>query len=119
MKKKHFNCPAELTAKLIGGTWKSSLLYHLRKTPKRFGELRRLSPGLSQSTLSRELRDFEKNGIISKTKIGKEPYNGTEYALTEKGQTLKPILNAMIRWGLENQKDFVLGDFRVVTNQSK
>lgn len=119
MKRKQFNCPAEMTAQLIGGKWKTILLYHLRKGPKRFGELRRLSPGISQATLARELRDFEESGIIDRTKIGRERYDGIEYSLTEKGQSLRPILNAMIRWGLEHQKDHAIGEFRIVAIQKK
>lgn len=119
MKKKQFNCPAEMTIQLIGGKWKTILLYHLRKNPKRFGELRKLSPGISAATLTKELRDFEQSGIISRTKIGKEKFNGVEYALTKKGESLKPILNALIRWGLDNRKDYVLGEFEMVAFQKK
>lgn len=119
MKKKQFNCPAEMTAQIIGGKWKTILLYHLRKGPKRFGELRRLSPGISQATLARELRDFEESGVLSRNKIGRERYDGVEYSLTEKGQSLRPILNAMIRWGLDHQKDHAIGEFKIVANQKK
>ncbi len=119
MKKRIYNCPAEMTAEFMSGKWKGLLLYNLRKGPKRFGELRRLSPGISQTTLARELREFESAGIISKTSLGREAYNGVEYQLTDKGQTLRPILNAMIRWGLENQKEHALGDFKAVAFQKK
>lgn len=119
MKKKQFNCPAELTGQFLAGKWKSVLLYHLRKGPKRFGELRRLSSGITQATLARELREFEENGVVTRINIGRERFNGVEYSLTEKGQTLRPILNAMIRWGLDNQKDYVIGEFKVVASQKK
>ncbi len=111
MAKKKFNCPAELCLSLIGGRWKAILLYNMRKSPRRFGELRRLSPGITQATLTRELRDLEASGLVERSVLGRDRLSGVEYALSPKGESLKPILYAMIRWGIANQSDYVIGEF--------
>lgn len=117
MQKRKFNCPAEMTLSLIGGKWKAILLYNLRKGPRRFGELRRLSPGISPATLTKELGALEEAGIVARTLVGRDRLAGVEYSLTAKGESLKPVLYAMIRWGLANQKDYVLGDFGMAVFQ--
>jgi len=117
MKKKCFNCPAEMTIHLIGGKWRAILLYNLRKGPKRFGELKRLSPGIRQATLAKELKNLEDNGIIKRSLIGKDRLDGVEYSMTKLGESLKPVLYTMIRWGIAHQKDFALGDFRMAVFQ--
>lgn len=111
MKKRKFNCPAEMLIALIGGRWRAILLYNLRKGSRRFGDLRRLSPGITQATLAKELKDLEESGIIQKKLLGRERLSGVEYSLTPKGESLKPILYSMIRWGLANQKDHAVGEF--------
>jgi DNA-binding HxlR family transcriptional regulator len=114
MKKRKYNCPAEMTVSLIGGKWKAILLYNLRKGPRRFGELRRLSPGITQATLTQQLRDLEASGIVGRRLVGRERLSGVEYALTAKGESLKPVLRALIHWGLANQKDHASGEFEMV-----
>ncbi|WP_413561222.1 winged helix-turn-helix transcriptional regulator [Bdellovibrio sp. HCB209] len=113
-KKRKFNCPAELTATLLQGKWKVILLYNLRKSPKRFGELRRLTPGITQATLTKQLKEMEAAGLVSRSVLGKEKISGVEYELTPQGAELKPVLYAMIRWGLAHQKDYVSGPFVMV-----
>ncbi|WP_413586984.1 winged helix-turn-helix transcriptional regulator [Bdellovibrio sp. HCB274] len=113
-KKKKFNCPAELTVTLLQGKWKVVILYNLRKSAKRFGELRRLTPGITQVTLTRQLKELESSGIVRRSVLGRDKLSGVEYELTPVGQELKPVLYAMIRWGLTNQKDYVSGPFVMV-----
>lgn len=100
-----------MTVHLIGGKWKAILLYNLRRGPLRFGELRRRSPGITRTTLTLQLRELEQSGIVRRSVIGRDKLSGVEYALTAKGESLKPVLYAMIRWGIANQGDHVLGDF--------
>ena len=109
--RREFNCPAELTLDLIGGKWRAILLYNVRRGPKRFGELKRLSPGINQATLARELKALEARGLIARSAIGRERTDGVEYALTERGESLKPILHALVRWGLAHQREYVTGEF--------
>lgn len=111
MQKRKFNCPGELCVNLIGGKWRVILLYNLRKGPKRFGELRRLSPGITQTTLAKELKALEAAHLIKRSVLGRDRLSGVEYFLTSKGESLKPILYSMIRWGIANQSDYVVGDF--------
>lgn len=111
MGRRKFNCPGEMTISLIGGKWKLILLYNLRRAPKRFGELKRLSPGISQATLAKELRGLESSGLVKRSVLGRDRLSGVEYTLTSKGESVKPVLHALIRWGLANQKDYVSGDF--------
>ncbi|WP_081111789.1 winged helix-turn-helix transcriptional regulator [Bdellovibrio bacteriovorus] len=117
MEKRKFNCPAEMTISLIGGKWKAILLYNMRKGSKRFGELKRLSPGITPTTLTKELKELEKSGIVQRFAISKDRLAGVEYSLTPKGESLKPVLYAMIRWGIANQKDYVIGDFGMAVFQ--
>ena len=111
MKKQKFNCPAEMCLSLIGGKWKAILLYNLRSSPQRFGELKRLSPGITQTMLSKELKALEEAGLVHRHILGRDRLSGVEYELSPRGQTLKPLLAAMIRWGLTHQSDYVLGDY--------
>jgi DNA-binding HxlR family transcriptional regulator len=111
MKKKKFNCPAELTLSLIGGKWRAILLYNLRKKPHRFGDLKRHSPGITPAVLTKELRFLETAGLVRRRKIGPDRADGVEYALTERGETLKPSLYSLIRWGRAQQAEYVDGPF--------
>lgn len=117
MKKKSYNCPGELTVSLIGGKWKVILIYNLRKEALRFGELKRRSPGITAATLTAQLRELEDSGLIKKSLIGSDKLSGVQYALTPKGDSLRPIINAMIRWGIANQKDYVSGEFGMASFQ--
>ncbi len=111
MKKARYNCPAEMTLQLIGGKWKAILLYNLRKSSLRFGELRRLSPGITAATLSAQLRELEESGLVLRSEISPAPKLAVEYALTERGESLKPALYALIRWGIAHRHDYALGEF--------
>jgi DNA-binding HxlR family transcriptional regulator len=111
MKKKKFNCPAEMTLSLMDGKWKAILLFNLRKGPKRFGELRRLSPGINHATLSNQLRELEKNGLVERHELSPAPKLAVEYCLTERAEALKPALYALIRWGIAHQKEYVVGEY--------
>lgn len=117
MKKRAFNCPAEMTISLIGGKWKAILLYNLRKGPIRFGELRRFSPGISHATLSEQLRELEESGLVSRKVLSPSPNLAVEYSLTERGESLKPVLYSLIRWGIAHQKEYVAGEFGMAVFQ--
>lgn len=91
-------CPVETTLTLIGDKWKVLILRDLMPEKKRFGELRRSLGGVSQKVLTAQLRDMEKSGLVSRTVYAEVPPR-VEYALTETGRSLKPILDAMWQWG--------------------
>ena len=96
-------CPVELTAKLIGDKWKLMILRDLMNGTKRFGELKKSLGTISQKVLTTQLRDMEEKGLVNRTVYAEVPPK-VEYSLTETGQSLKPVLDAMIHWGVEYQK---------------
>ena len=96
---KEFNCEKELTLAVIGGKWKMLILWHLGKEgTKRFNELKRLIPGISQRMLVNQLRELEADFIIHREVYPVVPPK-VEYSLTEQGHTLMPILESMYSWG--------------------
>jgi DNA-binding HxlR family transcriptional regulator len=98
----HMNCPVKLTASIIGGKWKPSLLFHLEGKTRRFCELQRLIPGLTKKMLTQHLRELERDGIISR-KVYAEVPPRVEYSLTRHGESLKPILKLMSAWGTRHR----------------
>lgn len=93
-------CPVETTLMLIGDKWKVLILRDLLTGTKRFGELKKSIGNVSQKVLTAQLRDMEEKGLITRTVYAEVPPR-VEYSLTELGQSLKPILDAMKAWGTE------------------
>jgi len=93
-----YGCPVEATVDIIGGKWKSVLLFHLLDGEKRFGELRKLLPGVTQRMLTLQFRELEEDWIIFRN-VYREVPPKVEYSLTEFGWTLEPILIQMRNWG--------------------
>ncbi len=93
-----FKCPVEVTVDLIGGKWKSVILWHLAHSTLRFSELRRLVPKATQKMMTQQLRDLENDGLIVRTIYTQVPPK-VEYSLSEFGKSLWPILEAMYTWG--------------------
>ncbi|APT48052.1 winged helix-turn-helix transcriptional regulator [Bacillus safensis] len=99
MENKVFNCEKELTLNIIGGKWKMLILWHLgREGTKRFGELKSLMPGITQRMLVNQLRELEEDHIVHREVYPVVPPK-VEYSLTELGESLMPILEAMYDWG--------------------
>jgi DNA-binding HxlR family transcriptional regulator len=95
------HCPVEVTLSAIGGKWKALILYHVKARPRRFNELRKLIPRVTQRMLTQHLRELEADGIVLRKVFAQVPPH-VEYSLTRKGRTLVPILDAMAAWGEEN-----------------
>ena len=93
-------CPVETTLTLIGDKWKVLILRDLMPGTKRFGELKKSIGSVSQKVLTAQLRDMEKNGLLTRTVYAEVPPR-VEYTLTDLGKSLKPILDAMWDWGQE------------------
>ncbi|WP_239551138.1 winged helix-turn-helix transcriptional regulator [Paenibacillus elgii] len=91
-------CPVETTLGVIGGKWKGVIIYHLLSGTKRFNELRRIYPQVTHHTLTLQLRDLEREGIVTR-KIYNQVPPKVEYSLTEFGRTLEPIILLMKEWG--------------------
>lgn len=91
-------CPVATTVQLIGSKWKLLILRNLLQRPYRFNELRRTIPGISQKVLTDSLRSMEEDGIITRTVFLETPPH-VEYSLSELGNTMRPIIEAMQAWG--------------------
>ena len=91
-------CPVETTLTLIGDKWKVLILRDLMPGTKRFSELKKSIGTVSQKVLTAQLRDMEANGLVHREVYAEVPPR-VEYSLTELGQSLKPILDAMWNWG--------------------
>ena len=91
-------CPVEATLELIGGKWKGVILYHLLERTYRFGELKRIMPGVTQRMLTKQLRELESDGIINR-KVYAEVPPKVEYSVTEVGESLRAIIMLMCDWG--------------------
>jgi DNA-binding HxlR family transcriptional regulator len=100
----HHLCPVLTTLSVIGGKWKPAILWELQgHEVRRFGELRKSIIGITQKMLTQQLRELEADNIISRTVFPEIPPR-VEYALTEYGATLCPILKEMVRWGEQHRK---------------
>jgi DNA-binding HxlR family transcriptional regulator len=93
-----YGCPVEATADIIGGKWKAVILFYLFKGPRRFNELRRLLPTVTQRILTLQLRELELDGVIHR-EVYQEVPTRVEYSLTEFGTSLGPIIVQMCDWG--------------------
>jgi DNA-binding HxlR family transcriptional regulator len=92
------DCPVQVTLDVLGGRWKPLALYHLRGGTRRFNELRRVMPGVTQRMLTATLRDLERDGVIRREIFPEVPPR-VEYTMTPLGESLRPILDAMAAWG--------------------
>lgn len=86
---------------VIGGKWKGVILYHLLEKTYRFGELKKIMPGITQHTLTKQLRELESYDIVSR-KVYPEVPPRVEYSLTERGESLREIVLMMRDWGVAN-----------------
>ena len=96
-------CPVATTVSLIGSKWKLLIMRNLMDRPWRFNELQRDLEGISQKVLTDSLRSMEADGIITRTVYPEVPPH-VEYALSELGESMRPIINAMAAWGEDYKK---------------
>lgn len=99
-------CPVATTVQLIGSKWKLLILRNLLDRPWRFNELKKSLEGISQKVLTDSLRSMEEDGIITRTVYAEVPPR-VEYALSDVGESMRPILDAMKEWGLKYKETIV------------
>lgn len=97
-------CPVATTVQLIGNKWKLLVIRDLLDGPRRFSQLMRSLP-ISQKVLTDNLRSLEADGIIERKAFAEVPPR-VEYSLSPLGRSLKPILDAMMKWGDEYKSNF-------------
>ena len=96
-------CPVATTVALIGSKWKLLIMRNLLARPWRFNELKKDLDGISQKVLTDSLRSMEADGIITRTVYPEVPPR-VEYALSDLGESMRPIMDAMELWGTEYKK---------------
>ena len=99
-------CPVATTVQLIGSKWKLLIMRNLLDRPWRFNELKKSLKGISQKVLTDSLRSMEEDGIITRTVYAEVPPR-VEYALSDVGESMRPILDAMKEWGLRYKETIV------------
>ena len=100
---KTYNCPVEAAIDVIGGKWKPLILWWLHQRTCRFGELRRLIPGITEKMLTQQLRELEADGIVFRRVYATVPPK-VEYSVTEYGCSLKRSLEAICEWGRSHMR---------------
>lgn len=94
----YFHCGLGPAFDVIGGKWKAVILYELQAQPLRTGELRRRIAGVSEKMLTQQLREMERDGLVTRTVYGEVPPR-VEYATTEDGRALNRALGPIADWG--------------------
>jgi DNA-binding HxlR family transcriptional regulator len=96
---KLYPCPVSLAMDLVGGKWKAVTLYYLKDGERRYSELHKAMLTVTEMTLSLQLKQLEKDGLIRRNVYGEKPRVKVIYGLTEFGKTLVPVLEAINEWG--------------------
>jgi DNA-binding HxlR family transcriptional regulator len=98
---KLYPCTVSVAMDMIGGKWKAVILYHLTDGDKRYSELGREMPTVTERTLSLQLKQLEEDGLISRKVFGEKPPIKVIYSLTVFGKSCIPLLNSILNWGNE------------------
>jgi DNA-binding HxlR family transcriptional regulator len=103
MRTRIYNCPVEAAIDVIGGKWKTLILWWLHHGTHRFAELRRLIPGITEKMLIQQLRELEADGIVARRVYPAVPPK-VEYSLTRYGRSLERALEVICAWGRAHMK---------------
>ncbi|MCK9579044.1 MAG: helix-turn-helix transcriptional regulator [Methanoregula sp.] len=104
MTRRTYPCPVEAAIDMIGGKWKPRIVWALRDRTLRFSEIQSEFPAMAQRTLSRQLRDLEQDGMISRKAYPEIPPR-VEYTLTARGKTVVPLLESLWDWVEDQMAD--------------
>jgi DNA-binding HxlR family transcriptional regulator len=99
--KEKTNCPITATIELIGGKWKTIILYTLSTGTKRFGEIAVRIPDISRKVLTEQLKELEIDGLVNRVQYNEIPPR-VDYSLTDLGKSLSPVFNELEIWGTAN-----------------
>jgi DNA-binding HxlR family transcriptional regulator len=99
------SCPVTYVMNKIGGHWKPIILFHLMSGTKRYSELKRAIPAITEKMLIQHLKELQEDNLVNrKAKAVVPPH--VEYSLTKSGQALTPVLNSMAAWAVGDSKQF-------------
>jgi DNA-binding HxlR family transcriptional regulator len=104
MKKQPYSCGLGPAFEVIGGKWKALILWVVSGKPRRFGELKRLVPGISEKMLIQQLREMEADGLVRR-KIFREVPPRVEYSVTRRGSSLNKALGPLADWGEQLERE--------------
>ena len=105
---KEYTCSFEIAIDLIGGKWKPIIIWHLgTKGTRRFSELKKLLPQITQKMLTQQLRELESDSLVERKVYPQVPPK-VEYSLTDSGESLMPILRMMCDWGAKYYKEIAM-----------
>jgi DNA-binding HxlR family transcriptional regulator len=96
-----FHCAMDITMHFVGGKWKTVVLWYFKNEKRRFTEINKLIPQMTERMLSITLKQLEEDGLILREVYTTKPPLKVEYSLTEFGKTLIPVLNSIAKWGRE------------------
>lgn len=96
--KEHYGCPVQATINLISGKWKVQILWHLSFGARRFAEIKRLLPGVTEKVLTDQLRQLERDKVLKRT-VTKDVPPKVSYALSAPGRRLVPLMKDLCGWG--------------------
>jgi DNA-binding HxlR family transcriptional regulator len=99
--KNHFGCPVQATSNVLAGKWKVLIVWHLAFGSKRFAELRELLPGVSEKVLTTQLRELERDFVLTRIVTHSAPPR-VDYLLSDAGKELIPVMEAMCGWGTKH-----------------
>ena len=105
-------CHVDTAISVIGGKLKPWLLWHLHDGVRRYGELRRMTPGITGKMLTQQLRELERDGILERT-VYDQKVPKVEYSFTAYGETLRPVLKSLCDWGKKH------GEHRATASESE
>ncbi|MGA9140394.1 MAG: helix-turn-helix domain-containing protein [Methanocella sp.] len=102
--KRKYHCPVEAAIDIIGGKWKPLILWALKDGTLRFSQIEGELHGITQKMLTRQLRELEKDGLISRKVYAQVPPK-VEYSLTDSGKSLMPCIDMLCDWGAKHMSD--------------
>ncbi|MEM8851801.1 MAG: helix-turn-helix domain-containing protein [Pseudomonadota bacterium] len=95
------DCPVTRCLSVIGGKWKPVILFCIENGVDRFGAMQRAIPGITKQMLTKQLRELEADGLLTRTVHAAVPPR-VDYALSEVGRSILPVVGAMQAWGRDN-----------------
>lgn len=99
------DCPVTYVMNKIGGHWKPIILYHMMKGPKRYSEIKRAIPAITEKMLIQHLKQLQADKLVSRKAEEVVPPH-VVYSLTKSGQALTPVLHAMAAWAIKDSKKY-------------